>query len=1027
MLCCAAIISSAQQLSFETLTVRNGLSSNEVTCVYEDKDHFMWIGTRDGLNRFDGRIFTIFRNKPDDANSLSGNFIVSMVQDKQGILWIATKDGGLTRYDSHAGEGKEFRQFKNSSKDSTSIATNRLNCLYDWDENYLLIGAEAFPGIFLNKKTFEFTYWEHLKTGLHPKFCKPSKGVAFNWIQHIEEADSNTIYVSLLTNGTLLKVNKATGELTALHNTPQDVLSINDFIITNNRLWMCSWNVGLFTQVDTFTNTASRISPINDLLICIANYNKDFLLAGTRSSGLYLVNKTSGQAVLYDKSILQQHSIPSNKINSIYIDSRGIVWVGTSAGLAKFNKQEWLFNESEFTDPETDCTILHSHRFNNGSIALNTSKGMFLSDSTQTTFTNLTFKTHNISIVPDYLLETKSTDIKLKSGELYNKPATLLGTEIGFYIWEQKSNLIKEVYTMHPLGFPIDFYKDGVFQVKQLLQDTIMGKPVIWMPVLGFGLGVYDITTGQLNYFIKQDTGTTNPIGNNLARRIAKDKQGNIWVATAGGLFRWNRSNGEPCNKFDAFINEPGNKNSIPNNDVNDVWCDDNNHIWLTLNSGGLCEFNGTKFIQYLPTNPVSSATFLGIYPDNRNRLWIITKNGLEIFDKSTKQFSHMDVNDGLSNTSLTPHFSNAVNGIVSFTAGNRVFTFKPSEMLFDNIYPQVYLAGMDVFGKSYLQQALTGGVFLKPNQRFVNFTVSALQFNFPATVRFQYKLEGLDENWNSSDDGEIKYTNLPWGKFKLLVRVSNPSGNFGGETKLAEFTIATPFYATWWFICLCIAATGGVIYLVYRYRINQLLAMQKVRNKIARDLHDDIGSTLGSISFFSEAAKQQLLQQNTTGAEKMLGKIGDTSREMIDNMSDIVWSVNPNNDSLKHLLERMRVFASDLVASAEIMLHFKYDEQIAGMKLSMEQRKNIYLVFKETIYNSVKYADCKNIYIEVSKHASSMQMVIRDDGKGFDVNNYTSKNGNGLRNMKHRATEIEALYDIQSSPQGTVTTLTIY
>jgi len=150
------------------------------------------------------------------------------------------------------------------------------------------------------------------------------------------------------------------------------------------------------------------------------------------------------------------------------------------------------------------------------------------------------------------------------------------------------------------------------------------------------------------------------------------------------------------------------------------------------------------------------------------------------------------------------------------------------------------------------------------------------------------------------------------------MVRVTNPAGQFGGEKELCPVCYCYTFYATWWFITLCILVAAGIVYIIYRYRVNQILALQKVRNKIARDLHDDIGSTLGSISFLSEAAKQQLQNSNTTGAEKMIAKIGENSREMVENMSDIVWSVNPKNDSAKYLIDRMRVFATDLVASSK-------------------------------------------------------------------------------------------------------------
>lgn len=1029
---CGLLSAHAQRLNFENITTRNGLSANEVTCIYEDNEHFLWIGTRDGLNRFDGRTFKIFRNIPGNSNSISGNYVVSITQDKKGILWIATKDGGLTRYDKKATRDAQFRQFRHNPKDSTSIATNRLICLYDWDENYLMIGAEVVPAIFINKKTFAFSYANLDAPKLSPQVARQRPSGINNWIHHIEERDGQ-VYISTLLLARLFKVNKATGHVQNMHydnsagEGKNDLLSINYFFLQDTLIWMCGWNPGLYVQPNRPMAPPQRISPIDDLLNCIVNLDHNYLLAGTRASGLFLVNKNNGNVVPYQKRITNPHSIPSNKINCLFIDSRGIVWIGSSGGLSKFDKKVWLFNEREFTDPETDCTILHCHRFKDGSVAVNTSKGIFLSDTTAAGFKLMTLSNRGKFIVPDYILEANVSTVKPNAAKPYLKAAgdVLMGSEIGFYLWNKSKPALGELLVNgNKYPKPELFYGQGVFQVKQILADTVDNKPGYWLAVLGYGVWFYETNTGKLHSFMN-DKANPQSIGSNLARRLTKDKQGNLWVATSSGLYKWNGKNNLQSNSFTHYLNEPDNKHSLPVNDVSDVWCDENNHLWLSLNGGGLAEFDGSKFTQYLPNNPLSSRSFFGMLPDGK-RLWVITKNGLEAFDLTTKMFYHVDVNDGTPNSYLSPHFSNMVNGLVSFTAGNRVYSFQPSQLSFDTIYPAIYLAAMQVFGKDFLPEDLNQVVYLKPKENFIDFNISSLQFTSPGTVRFQYMLQGLDESWINSEDGQIKYTNLPWGEFVLKARVSNPSGAYGGETELVKFIIATPFYTTWWFILLCIAGISAIVYGIYKYRINQLLEMQKIRNKIARDLHDDIGSTLGSISFFSEAAKMHLQQDNYTGTEKMLGKIGETSREMIDNMSDIVWSVNPGNDTVKHLVERMRVFGEDLVASTDTRLHFECDETMLDSKLNMEQRKNIFLIFKETIYNSVKYAHCKNITINVKRTARGLQMQITDDGIGFDVNNYTSKNGNGLHNMRHRAEEIKGIYTITSGAGGTISTLTI-
>ena len=401
----------AQHLYFETLNTRQGLSSNDISCVYEDKKGFIWVGTHDGLNKFDGRAFKKFRNNPADTNSLSSNNISAILEDRQGIFWIASKDGGLTRYDENAPDRQQFRQFKNNPKDSNSIATNRLICLYDWDENYVLIGAEAFAGIFINKKTFQFSYWDFRDGKLKPEECTKQPPNGYNYLQHIEEKDSNTIYMSLLLNEDLVEVNKRSGSVTHLHHQSGELLSIGQFFASNHKIWMCAWNPGLFVQNEGVSAKAAKLGKIDDLLISVCDFNSVFLLAGTRSSGLYMVDKKNGDLLSYKKDILEPHSLPSNKISCIFKDSRDIIWVGTSAGLAKYDKHTWLFEEKEFTEPLTDVSVLYTYRFPDGSVAVNTPQGMFLGDSLRMDFRQINFTNRGLKIYPTIWCRKKATAI----------------------------------------------------------------------------------------------------------------------------------------------------------------------------------------------------------------------------------------------------------------------------------------------------------------------------------------------------------------------------------------------------------------------------------------------------------------------------------------------------------------------------------------------------------------------------------------------------------------------------------------
>jgi signal transduction histidine kinase len=215
-----------------------------------------------------------------------------------------------------------------------------------------------------------------------------------------------------------------------------------------------------------------------------------------------------------------------------------------------------------------------------------------------------------------------------------------------------------------------------------------------------------------------------------------------------------------------------------------------------------------------------------------------------------------------------------------------------------------------------------------------------------------------------------------------------------------------------------------GALYLFYRYRINQILQIQRVRNRIARDLHDDIGATLGSISMYSQVAINRLGQGKENAAEVM-EKIGVSSRQMIEKMGDIVWSVNPENDSLVNIIARMRSFAAGTLTEQDIQLSFNDQHFQKDIRLTMQQRQNLYLIFKEAIHNIIKYASCKSVTIHIEYTSGFIQLTIRDDGNGFDPAVTNAFNGNGLKNMKTRTGEINGLFSLESSPgHGTMITV---
>jgi len=301
-----------------------------------------------------------------------------------------------------------------------------------------------------------------------------------------------------------------------------------------------------------------------------------------------------------------------------------------------------------------------------------------------------------------------------------------------------------------------------------------------------------------------------------------------------------------------------------------------------------------------------------------------------------------------------------------------------------------------------------------------IEIELSAIDFKNEKENRVLYKLDGWDKDWREITGAAIvRYDQLPPGDYVFKAKAVNTEGIQSKETVL-NFSVIPPFYRTWWFIALMFLVVAGAIYAIYRFRLRKALEMERLRTRIATDLHDDIGATLSSISMYSQAIKQQL-KENNPQLENVLDKMGDNSRDMVNSISDIVWAINPDNDDGEKLVQRMENYAIDICATKNIMLHFDRDEKISSAVLPLEYRKNIYLIFKEAVNNAVKYADARNIRVALNLQNRQLSLVVKDDGKGFDET--TVKKGNGLKNLCIRTAEIKGTINIDAT-EGKGTTI---
>lgn len=998
----------ATDFHFENITTAQGLSSNDITCIYQDRKGFLWVGTHFGLNRYDGQLVQTYYHEVDNPNSLSGNDVTDILEDRSGIIWIATKDGGLTRFDPDTLPQNQFRQFQNDPANPHSIAVNRLTCLFDYNDEYLLAGAENVTGVFVNKRTFEFSYpqMDMIHTGnLSPLNAQPHPAKISNWIQHIVRLD-NSLCVSFLIGGFVYKLSAPAYQfnIAAKVGNESTAYSVSSFLFEGEKAWLAAWRNGLFLQYGLLEDTThfpvqEKVVDVNDEVLCLEKWSDDFVIAGTKSSGLLIVNRQNYAYTNLHHSLLDAFTIASDRVNCLLKDRDGILWVGTSNGLSKYNPDQWQFHACDLlADPKNE--LIHFSIFEDPSGELNvcTSAGIFKCDPEQRAPRLMPVFENGEIISPTCIIKT-------------DDDRYFLGSESRMFQFNLPGGRIEQIDLKAMNDSPPMAYFSAKLQVRSVIKDSINGNPFLILAILGDGLGFYDLQQHRLTLMIKMNA-VPRSLGNNLVRAVTRDHDGNIWVGTSGGLYRWRRS--FPLqNDFEAFLHQPGNDSSLSGNEITGLLVDSKNQLWISTNGTGLNKFTGTGFKHYFaPT--VTGNKMTDLVEDNQDRIWIATASGFLVFYKKSENFKEVTLANADWILKPPARMLKRSNGSISYGAGNFLVTFNPDSFRMSHAVPQIYLTAFNVMGNDISLAGLEKDALSFPYYRnFISFSFSALQLSQPGMVRYQYWLKGLEETWSEAvQTGHAVFTSLPPGKFEFYVRSTVATGEWGKPVMLAAFEIRNPFWYTWWFLLISLATMALIIYIIIRVRLQQLMRLHEVRTRIATDLHDDIGSALSSISISSQLVKKFSTHEDER-VDRILNRINTTSRETLESMSDIVWAINPQNDSGKNMVMKMQRVLADLLESKGIGVEFSVDPRFESMKLNMDGRKNLYLIFKEAVNNISKHSSCKNARVQIQLTDRMVTMRVEDDGNGFIVTK--SRLGNGLDSMKFRASQLHAVLHVES------------
>lgn len=998
----------APYLYFNRLTTQNGLSHNKVNCILQDQRGFIWFGTDDGLNRYDGRYFTTFRHHPGDPSTISGNIITSLLEDKEGMLWIGTSDGGLSRYDYRLAASQQFKQFRHLPNDSNSIPTNIINALLEDHFGYIWIATGTRWVLRFDKKTGKFD--NPVRTG-----TRNALAIALD--------ESDTLWVGRQGGG-LLKVNTRDlgyqyddRYLDLYANLPHATVT-SLYRDADNHMWYGSWDRLLYrrnaiskTEESFRKSDAAGSFPNDDILDIAEDKNGRLWMAG-RHAGLTLFDKKTNSFFNYNYDPSREGTIADNQVNCVFIDRSGMVWLGTGKGVSIYNPLQQPFVQTFLPSPGNRLTIYDFYTDSGGNLWVGTNNGLYVQNAGTYSFTHkpLLYKGRSLSVSKFF------RDI---DGQLY------LGTNFTVFRYDPAT---------HALSLLPNTEKDPVVydiidsRIVSMARDTIDGHPVLLVSPYGHYISYYDFV--ELKWISRTDSAknilTRFNLRDNLIRKIYTAANGKKWFATGkSGLAEWKHSSAAA---FVYLQNDPVNQQSISNDNLYDITEDQKGNLWISTYGGGL-NYYDVKARSF--THIASSNNLLeGLQTDGHGNVWMISNGNLHKYDPRFGTYSSFILPDleksgGVKGTMYKDPQGNM------FVAGTNYFVrFQPDAVRSVSRQPRVYFTDFRIFNSSYSELLGEKSIRLHHNQNYFTIEFAAPEFG-GIPVEYSYMLEGIDKDWiDAGYRNSASYSNLEGGNYVFKVIATNKKGNLGGEFTSVRITIIPPFWKRWWFFVLASLAVAGGIYTIYWYRINELVKRQTIRNKIAQDLHDNVGSTLSSISVYSQVAKIYHQQQKQDDLQQTLEKIGSTSSEMISEMNDIVWAINPRNDNMNVIIQRMESYAKPLLQAKNIAFRFDFDPALANMYLPMELRKNFYLIFKEAVNNALKYSGCRNLFVSVKVDDRRAQLLVKDDGKGFDMDEMKtlaakSLSGNGLVNMQRRAADMKGECTITSAP-GSGTTISL-
>ena len=1010
-------------LTFQHFTPENGLVQDRINCINQDKDGFIWIFSYSGISLYDGHSLKPFQYFVKDTNTFDNTEPNCVFRDHKNRMWIYS-GYNIIMYDYSNGKIKSFNKEESYKK---KLNKYDITALTEDENGNIWIGTRL--GLFeYQEDKNEFTQF------LHDTLDIKHQGYYRNRITDLLPDHHGNIWLGTLYG--LYKFSLTTHQFIQPYKVDYNPNIRNDRIVSEEfdkkgNIWISIFDNGI-KILDTSTNKVSIIDVKNSngrinsnqivKILCDDDGNM-WIAHDTKGINIYFNKTKRFESFRHDESDAQ--SLIDDRINTLFKDKFGMIWIGTQTeGVDRVSRVQSKFNTLKYIAGKLNSPcengILCACEDSKGNLWIGSQTGLMYFDRSMNIFTCYHHEDNNSNSL---------SDDNINAIAIYENRFLWIGTNNGLNVYDIVTKKWKHY-----------FHDDK--NINSISSEVISNICISKNGKIWFGTNnVISRYQPDGDYF---ENRTNNKNIGMLPRAfytsIFEDSRNTMWIATSrSGVYNLD-STFKVIKKYRVDTTR---LNNIPSNTVNNFAEDKEGNIWIATDVGIVkLNRNTQKFIVYTTADGLSSNKInqVRIMPDGI--IWVATNAGLsEIFIDSKGKIIVKNFNstDGLQSNLFYIGASLILKTGELFFGGSKGFNiFYPKDIVFNNFIPDVQISSFKIFDKEIgnLSQSITQKkIKLVYKQNFFSFDMAAISYDYPEKNKFAYQLEGFDKEMiYCGSQYHVSYTSVPPGIYTLHVIASNNDGIWNNEGLRMQIEITPPFWMTWWFriitIGIIIVSFTMVVRFISTRKLRKQLAVieqqreiENIRSRISRDIHDEIGSGLTRISVLGEMMKSDIGEKQGN-VSSTINKIISSSREITGNLSEIVWTINPQYDNLQSILSYMRNYSNKFFEDSSITCKVDFSGNVPSIHVNPDIKRNLFLVLKESLNNIMKHSHAKNAFITFEINDKNFRFIIADDGAGIDESR-KHEFGNGLRNIQTRMQSINASCHIKSET-GKGTTITI-